>query len=82
MTRSDYRNRILVLLETRGPNKTICPSELLNGDDKQNPQLMEEVRATARVLASEELIEFTQHGKAVDPIAAKGPIRLRLKRKP
>ena len=80
MTALDYRTRILDLLQARGLDKTICPSELLSGEDKQNPALMEQVRASARTLASQNLIEFTQHGKVVDPSAARGPIRLRLKR--
>lgn len=80
MTAIDYRTRILDLLQARGPDKTICPSELLSGEDKQDPALMEQVRASARTLASQDLIEFTQHGKVVDPAAARGPIRLRLKR--
>jgi hypothetical protein len=80
MTSPDYRTRILDLLQARGLDKTICPSELLSGEDKQNPALMEQVRASARTLASKNLIEFTQHGKVVDPAAARGPIRLRLKR--
>lgn len=80
MTAPDYRTRILDLLQARGPDKTICPSELLSGEEKQNPALMEQVRASARTLVSENLIEFTQHGRVVDPAAARGPIRLRLKR--
>lgn len=77
---ADYRARILDLLHARGPDKTICPSELLEGDDKQNAELMEQVRASARSLVSEQLIEFTQRGRVVDPSTVKGPIRLRLKR--
>ena len=77
---SDYHVQILALLRARGPDKTICPSELLSDEDKQNPALMEEVRASARTLASQHLIEFTQRGKIVEPDTAKGPIRLRLKR--
>ncbi|MDY6949056.1 MAG: DUF3253 domain-containing protein [Pseudomonadota bacterium] len=80
MGAADYRTRILELLQARGPDKTICPSELLSGEDKQNPALMEQVRASARTLVSQDLIEFTQRGKVVDPAAARGPIRLRLKR--
>lgn len=76
---TDYGARILDLLKARGPNKTICPSELLSGEDKHNPALMEQVRASARALASQQLIEFTQHGEVVDPAVAKGPIRLRSK---
>jgi len=80
MTAPDYRSRILELLQARGRDKTICPSELLDGNDKQNPTLMELVRASARTLAAQHQIEFTQRGKVVDPTAARGPIRLRLKR--
>jgi hypothetical protein len=76
----DYRARILDLLHARGQDKTICPSELLDGDDKQDSALMEEVRSSARTLASQHLIEFTQRGKVVEPAAVKGPIRLRLRR--
>lgn len=79
---TDYRARILDLLKERGPDKTICPSELLSGKDKQDPALMERVRASARDLASQGSIEFTQHGEVVDPSAARGPIRLRLRRDP
>jgi hypothetical protein len=80
MSAADYRKRILELLEQRGPDKTICPSELLNGADKQNAVLMEQVRASARTLAAQGSIEFTQRGRKIDPANAKGPIRLRLKR--
>ena len=80
VTDRDYRTLILGLLQARGPDKTICPSELLKGRDKQDPELLEQVRASARNLASQQLIEFTQHGKVVDPAVAKGPIRLRLRR--
>lgn len=76
----DYSRRILDLLEARGAHKTICPSELLTSDDKNNPALMERVRESARRLASRHLIEFTQRGRVIDPVTAKGPIRLRLKR--
>ena len=80
MPEVDYRILILDLLRERGPAKTICPSEVLSDNDKQNPELMEEVRAAARTLASQQWIEITQRGKVVDPAQFKGPIRLRLKR--
>ena len=76
----DYRSRILDLLQTRGPHKTLCPSELLSGTNKQNPVLMKRVRSSARILAAQHLVEFTQRGQVVDPTTVKGPIRLRLKR--
>jgi hypothetical protein len=75
----DYREAILVLLNERGPLKTICPSELLAPELKQDKIMMEHVRRSARLLAAENKIEITQSGKAVDPVSFKGPIRLKLK---
>ena len=75
----DYREAILELLRHRGPLKTICPSELLPPELKQDKIMMEHVRRSARLLASENQIEITQSGKAVDPASFKGPIRLKLK---
>lgn len=75
----DYKSQIMSLLAQRGPEKTICPSELLEGEDKQNKALMEEVRESARQLALRGEIEITQKGEVLDPSAIKGPIRLKLK---
>lgn len=75
----DYKSQIMSLLAQRGPKKTICPSELLEGEDKQNKALMEEVRESARQLALRGEIEITQKGEVLDPSAIKGPIRLKLK---
>ncbi len=75
----DYRDQILSLLENRGLQKTICPSEVLSPNDKQNSGMMEHVRRSARRLANEGKIDITQNGKRVDPENFKGPIRLRLK---
>lgn len=75
----DFREPILALLKERGPHKTICPSELLPTEQKQDKVMMEHVRRSARLLASEGTIEITQSGKAVDPTSFKGPIRLKLK---
>ncbi len=75
----DYKDSILTLLKQRGPGKTICPSEVLPADLKQNKVMMEHVRRSARLLASEKRIEITQNGKTVNPNDFKGPIRLRIK---
>ena len=75
----DFREPILTLLKERGPLKTICPSELLPPEQKQDKVMMEHVRRSARLLACEGTIEITQSGKAVDPTSFKGPIRLKLK---
>lgn len=76
--RPNYESRILDLLKARGAGKTICPSELLNEDEKQNKSMMEDVRASARKLAYSGHIVIAQKGKRVDPSTAKGPIRLKL----
>jgi Protein of unknown function (DUF3253) len=74
-----YRKSILKLLQERGPGKTICPSEVLEGEDKKNKALMEEVRQSARELSKEGILEWTQKGVRIDPEDFSGPIRLRLK---
>ncbi len=72
-------NEILSLLIERGPQKTICPSEVVrklfpdNWHDK-----MEEVRRAARRLVHKKSIIITQKNREAD-INAKGPIRLKLK---
>ncbi len=79
MEKFDYRDSILALLNERGPLKTICPSEVLPSEFKQDKVMMEHVRRSARLLAAENRIVITQSGKVVDPVSFKGPIRLKLK---
>lgn len=76
--KTNYEHQILDLLKVRGADKTICPSEILPDDQKQNKEMMEAVRASARLLVSQGLIVITQKGQIVDPSTAKGPIRLKL----
>lgn len=76
----DYRETILEILRTRDADKTMCPSEALPPEQKTDPTMMEHVRRSARLLASEGLIEITQKNQVVDPSEFRGPIRLRLKR--
>ncbi len=73
----DYRDQILELLNRREHGKTICPSEVLAPEDKQNKVLMEHVRRSARLLAHAGQILITQSGKVVNPDDFKGPIRLK-----
>lgn len=77
----NYEREILRLLSERDAGKTICPSEVLSGTDKKNPELMESVREAARRLVAKGEIEITQKGQPIDPATIHGPIRLR-KRKP
>jgi len=76
--RQSHDAAILDLLGARGAGKTICPSEVLSPEDKQDHVKMEEVRAAARRLVHEGCIVIMQSGVVVSPERAKGPIRLRL----
>jgi hypothetical protein len=76
---ADIERTILALLERRGEERTICPSEAaraLAGDDGFR-ELMDDVRATAARMAERGEIEATQRGRVVDAVEARGPIRLR-----
>ncbi len=70
---------IVELLAARAPGTTICPSEaarVLAGNGDFRP-LMQAVRARAATMVSRGELEVTQRGVAVDPLTARGPIRLR-----
>jgi len=73
------RAAILHLLERRGPNASICPSEAaraVGGDDWR--QLMEAARDAARELARLGRVQITQRGRVLDPGGPwRGPIRIR-----
>ncbi len=75
----DYKAKIVALLKERSNGKTICPSDILSGEEKQIKEVMETVRQAARLLADEHIIEITQSGRAIDPSTFRGPIRLKLK---
>jgi hypothetical protein len=73
-------DRIVELVAARGPDKTICPSEVarsLVGDDSFRP-LMPHVREAAAELAGRGELAVTQRGEPVDARTARGPIRLGL----
>ncbi|PSN12121.1 DUF3253 domain-containing protein [filamentous cyanobacterium CCT1] len=72
------RATLLDLVAQRGPDKTICPSEvarILSPGDWRS--LMPTVRAIAQELEAEGHIVVTQKGQVVDPKHARGPIRYR-----
>ena len=77
----DHESEILALLMTCAQSATICPSEILSEDLKQDSGEMELVRQAARRLVHKGKIEILQSGRVVDPSEFRGPIRLRLKRK-
>nr|WP_025311944.1 DUF3253 domain-containing protein [Roseibacterium elongatum] len=65
---------LMRLARLRGADKTFCPSEVARELSADWRPLMPKVR---RVAAGLPLIA-TQRGAAVDPVTARGPIRLRL----
>jgi hypothetical protein len=75
---ADIERTILELLHQRDEGKTICPSEAARAlaGDAFRP-LMDDVR---RVADRMDDVEITQKGRAVELDAARGPIRLRLRR--
>ncbi len=73
---------IRALLEQRGPDKTICPSEVarvLAGDGDFRAH-MDHVRDVAAQMAARGELEVTQRGEVVDVREARGPVRLRASR--
>ncbi|KOV92789.1 MULTISPECIES: DUF3253 domain-containing protein [unclassified Streptomyces] len=81
VTDRSLREAILELLDGRAPGASVCPSEVaraVHGSaDEGWRELMEPVRRVAARLADEGRVEITQHGAAVDPGRARGPVRIR-----
>ena len=71
-------DEIFRLLRERGPDKTICPSEVARGlaGDGDFHLYMEPVRAAAKRLADDDRIRVTQRGREVEIGEVRGPIRL------
>jgi Protein of unknown function (DUF3253) len=79
VARSTLRQHILVKVQQRGPDKTICPSEVareLGGDEWRS--LMQSVRQVGAEMMEEGAIVALQRGQPVHPLTAKGPIRFRV----
>lgn len=70
------RNELLLLALRRGRDKSFCPSEVARALSRDWRGLMSDVR---RVAAGMEEVEAVQKGLPVDPLTARGPIRLRLR---
>ena len=80
---ADLEQAVLDLLAQRGPDTTICPSEVARAvGDADHPwrDLMEPVRQAAGRLAAAGRVEVTQGGTVVDVASARGPVRIRLPR--
>lgn len=72
-----YEQKIIQLLSERAESATICPSEVLPLELKQDPIQMELVRQAARRLVHNKWIVIVQNNKVVDPSSFRGPIRLK-----
>ena len=72
---------ILRQVTARGPNKSICPSEVARALDAEEWRgLMTPVRRAATRLARTGQIDILRKGRPVDPVEEiKGVIRLRLR---
>ena len=76
-----FEQAVLELLAARAATASICPSEVARA---MNPNdwrpLMDDVRAAAVRLVTRGRIEITQGDRVVDPLTARGAIRIRLPR--
>lgn len=70
------RAAILDLALARGRGKSLCPSEVAKALASDWRPLMADVRAVAAGMPE---IMATQGATEVDPLTARGPIRLRLR---
>jgi hypothetical protein len=70
------------LLDDRRAGATICPSEAARAVDPQGwRELMPAARAAAGRLAADGRVEVTQRGEVVDVATARGPVRVRRRRR-
>ena len=73
------RDCILRIAQKRGVDKSLCPSEVardLHPEDWRS--LMPEVRRVTALLVQEGVVAVTQFGNPVEPLNAKGHIRISL----
>lgn len=76
----DIRTAILTLAAERGPDKSLCPSEVARAMVVDWRPLLKTVRAQAVTLMQEGRIDILRKGKPVaGPDAVRGVIRLRIR---
>ncbi len=68
---------ILHLVDARGPDKSICPSEAARSLAEDWQSLLGDVRRAAVSLAKAGRIEILRKGRPIDPDTVHGVIRLR-----
>jgi hypothetical protein len=81
MSEPAIRDAILAQTAARGPEKSICPSEVARALEPEEWQrLMPRIRREAALLAREGRIDVLRKGKPVDPEQEiRGVIRLRVR---
>ncbi|QDU54755.1 DUF3253 domain-containing protein [Aeoliella mucimassa] len=68
-----------LLINKRGASKSVCPSEVARAIDPVDwRDHMDDIRQLAAEMSVAGELVVTQRGQVVDPLSAKGPIRLRL----
>lgn len=75
ITDDEIARELMALALRRGPDKSFCPSEAARALARDWRPLMPEVRRIAATLP----LRATQTGVKVDPLTARGPIRLALR---
>lgn len=78
-TQDDRRIAAAILdqVAARGPERSICPSDVARALDKDWRPLLSSVRRVAIGLAQEGRVDILRKGRRVAPEAVKGVIRLR-----
>lgn len=70
---------IVAALSVRSEGTSICPSEVARAiDPKRWRERLDDVRAAAVRLALANRIVVIQEGRVVDPLEARGPVRIRM----
>jgi len=75
---ADIEAAVMAAVRARGPGRTVCPSEPARALAEDWRPLLPQVRAVAARLVGQGALVATQKGAPVDPLAARGPIRLGL----
>ncbi len=78
-SKQEIKNRILTFTKSRGPKKSVCPSEVTRDlfSDVWRDHL-DEVKDVAVGMQKNKLIRITQNGEDITIDKARGPIRLSL----
>jgi len=80
-TDKTIRDCILAFARKRGPDKSLCPSEVARDLQPEDWRpLMADVRRVAALLVKENAVVVTQFGDFVDPLNVRGHIRISLAR--